>query len=188
MMKKILLAVAAAVAILAVFVALRPSRYAVERSTAVSAPPEVVYAQVADFHRWDAWSPWAKLDPAMRTTFSGAPAGPGAVYEWAGNGEVGKGRMTLTDAAPPSRISIDLQFIEPFASRSRTEFALAPAAGGTRVSWAMTGDLGFVEKAFGLFMDMDAMVAGDFEKGLARLKAAAEAEAARAGAVPAAAR
>lgn len=185
MVKKILLGVAAVLLVLVAVVATRPSRYAVERSATIAAPAELIYGQLADFHRWDAWSPWAKLDPAMKTSHSGAPSGQGAVYEWSGNDQVGKGRMTVTAAEPPTRLAIDLEFLEPFASRSRTDFTLAPAPGGTKVTWAMTGELGFAEKAVGLFMDMDTMIGKDFEKGLAQLEAVAEAEATRTAPPPA---
>ena len=177
MIRKILIAVAAIVVLFLGFVATRPSTYGVERSTTVAAPPAVVYAQVADFNRWDAWSPWAKLDPAQKTTFTGEPGAVGSRYEWSGNDKVGKGRMTVKDARPGERVGIDLEFIEPFASRADTDFVFAPDGGGTRVTWVMSGKMGFMEKAMGVFMSMDDMIGKDFEKGLAQLKATAEAAA-----------
>lgn len=179
MLRKILLALVAILALFLGFVATRPSTYAVERTAAIAAPAAVVYAQLADFHRWDAWSPWAKLDPNVKNTYAGEPGAVGARQEWAGNQDVGKGRMTVKEARPGERLVIDLEFIEPFASRADTTFALAPEGAGTRVSWTMSGRLGFLEKAAGVFMDMDAMIGRDFEKGLAQLRAVAEAESAR---------
>ena len=178
MIKKILLAVVIIVVVvvgaLAVIVALQPSHYRVERSTTISAPAATVFAQVNDFHKWEAWSPWAKLDPAMRQNFEGASAGTGAVYTWSGNSEVGEGRMTITDSHPNDSIKIKLEFIKPFAATNATDFTFTPQANQTNVKWTMSGDNNFMGKAFGLFMNMDKMVGTDFEKGLAQLKAVAE--------------
>ncbi|MFO0584164.1 MAG: SRPBCC family protein [Anaeromyxobacter sp.] len=187
MLRKILLAAVAIVVLFLGFVATRPSTYAVERQTTVAAPPAVVYAELADFHRWEAWSPWAKLDPNVKNTYEGQPGAVGSKQEWSGNKDVGRGRMTVKDARPGERLGIDLEFIEPFASRADTDFVLSPDGAGTRVSWKMAGTMGFMEKAFGVFMNMDAMIGKDFEKGLAQLKAVAEKEASRPAPVPAAA-
>jgi len=174
MWKKILgIVVLVIVAVLA-YAATRPDTFHVERSIVVAAPPARVYALVDDFHQWGRWSPWEKLDPALRRTFSGAPSGVGAVYEWQGNRDVGQGRMDIVDATPPSRIGIALHFIEPFDSTSRTVFSFTPEAGGTRVAWTMDGPALFVTKLMGLFVSMDKMIGSDFERGLANLKAAAE--------------
>jgi uncharacterized protein YndB with AHSA1/START domain len=173
-LRKILVTVVVLVVAAVAFVTSRPSTYRVERSATVAAPPEAVFARIADFHAWEAWSPWARLDPAMTTRYEGS--GVGATYAWKGNKDVGEGRMTLLEADPARRVAIRLEFIEPFPSTSSTEFLLAPAAGdGTSVTWVMTGRLGFVEKAFTLFADMDQMIGKDFEKGLAALKRLAEA-------------
>jgi len=184
--KKILVVVAALIAVLLATVATRPAGYEVERSATVAAPPEVVYGQVSDFGRWAEWSPWAKLDPSMKTTLSGTPASVGHGYAWTGNDKVGQGRMTITEAAPGSRVAIKLEFLKPFASTSPTTFTLAPDGAGTRVTWKMTGTNDFMGKAFSLFMDFEKMIGGDFDKGLAQLKAVSE-TAARQAAAPAAA-
>ena len=85
--------------------------------------------------------------------------------------------MTIVESRAPELIRIKLEFFEPWAAVNDTEFAFASADGGTRVSWTMSGRNGFMAKAFCMFMDMDKMVGGDFEKGLAGIKAAAEAAA-----------
>lgn len=178
MVKKLLLSLAALVVILALVVATRPAGYRVSRSLAMAAPPAVAYAQVADFHAWDKWSPWAKLDPAMKTTFGGQTGAVGSTYFWNGNDKVGEGRMTISAAAPAQRLEIKLEFMRPFASVNASDFTFAPEGGGTKVTWTMDGDKGgFVGKAFGLVMDFDKMIGADFEKGLAQLKAVSEAEA-----------
>jgi len=175
MLKKVLLVVAALVLVLVAVVATRPGEFRVERSVVVAAPPERVYAQIADFHAWPGWSPWAKLDPAMKADYSGADGQVGAAYHWVGNDKVGEGRMTITELSPPRRLTIRLEFLKPFEATNQTVFDLTPEQGGTRVAWIMSGQNGAVGKLFALFMDMDKTVGGDFERGLAALKAQAEA-------------
>jgi uncharacterized protein YndB with AHSA1/START domain len=148
--------------------------YTVERSAVVDAPAEHVYAQLVDFHRWPAWSPWEDIDPAMQRSYAGAEQGVGAVYAWAGNRKAGEGRMEIAEAVEPHRIDIDLRFEKPFKARNDTRFVLTPEGGGTLVTWTMTGKKTFATKVMGLFTSMDSMVGKDFEKGLARLKAVVE--------------
>ncbi len=164
-------------AIVAILVALQPSTFALERETVVEAKPEVVFNLVNDFHQWDRWSPWAKLDPDMETTYTGPESGKGAIYTWNGNSEVGEGRMTIKESKPNEEITIFLEFMKPFEATNNTLFTFSPAGDGTRVVWSMSGENNFIAKAFNMLMDMDAMVGASFEQGLADMKAAAEADA-----------
>ena len=177
MLRKILIAIAAIVVVFAVVVALQPSSFQVARNIRISAPPAEVFAQVNDFHKWEAWNPWGKIDPAMKQSYEGAPSGTGAIYTWAGNNEVGEGRMTIIDSRPSDLIRIRLEFFKPFAATSLSEFTFKPEGDQTAVTWTMTGNNNFMAKAVHLFMNMDNMVGGQFEKGLAQMKAAAEATA-----------
>ena len=176
MLKNIALAIAVILGAVLALVALQPSTYKVTRSIQVSAPPATVHALINDFHKWDGWSPWAKLDPNMKTTFSGAPAGTGAVYHWSSPMDnVGEGRMTITNSVPAARVDIKLEFIKPFSSVALTEFTIKPAASGSTVEWSMSGENDFMTKAFSLFMGgMDKMIGPDFEKGLAQLQTLAQ--------------
>jgi len=175
MLKKILIALAVIVIAFLGFVAIQPSEFRVERTAAISAPPEAVFAQVNDFHNWEAWSPWAKLDPAARTTFEGPAAGTGAIFRWAGNHEIGEGSMTITDSRPSELIRIKLEFLKPMAATNTTEFTFKPEGDQTVVTWSMSGRHNFMGKAVCLFMNMDKMVGGMYEKGLARMKSLLEA-------------
>ena len=178
MLVKILIAVAVLVVAFLVVVALQPSDFRVTRSVVISAPPPVVFGQVNDFHKWEAWSPWEKLDPAMKRTYEGAPAGTGAVYKWVGNSKVGEGKMTLTESRPSDLVRVTLEFVKPFAATSTTEFTFKPEGDGTAVTWTMAGKNGFMAKGMCLFMNMDKMVGGQFEQGLAEMKKVSEASAA----------
>lgn len=178
MLKKILIALVVILIVFVIVVATRPADFRITRSASIAASPEAVFAQVNDFHKWDAWSPWAKLDPAMKQTHEGAAAGVGAIYSWDGNKEVGAGRMTITESRTNEAILIKLEFFKPFAAVNDTEFTFKSAdANGnqTAVTWTMSGKNNFISKAFCMFMNMDKMVGGDFEKGLASLKTLVEA-------------
>jgi hypothetical protein len=165
MLVKILVALAVIVIGFVAVVAMRPSEYRVARTTTIAAPATAVFAQVNDFHKWYAWNPWAKMDPAMKQTYEGAPAGVGAVYTWAGNREVGEGRMTLTESRPDALIRIQLEFLRPFAATSTAEFTFMPEGDQTVVTWSMVGKVNFIAKAIHLFVDMDRMIGGNFETG-----------------------
>jgi hypothetical protein len=176
MLGKLLLGLVIVVVVLAIVVATRPSTFHVERSILITASPESVFAQVNDFHFWAAWSPWEKLDPKMEKTFSGPSAGAGATYAWnSENSKVGQGRMTIERSDLPSSVSVKLEFLKPFTATNTVTFTMMPVAAQTRTTWAMDGHNGFLGKLFHLVMNMDKMVGGDFERGLAALKSVAEA-------------
>jgi hypothetical protein len=172
---KVLIGLAAIVVAACVVVATRPSEFRVSRSAAMRAPAPVVFEQVNDFRKWEAWSPYVKRDPAMKKGFEGPPSGVGAVYTWSGNREVGAGRTTIVESRPPDLIRVQLEFERPFQGTSTAEFRFEPAGDQTRVTWTLDGRNGFMGKAVGLVVDLDRMVGGDFEKGLADLKNVVEA-------------
>jgi hypothetical protein len=177
MIKKILIGLVVVIGIAIVVVATRPDTVRVERSATISAPADVTFAFVNDFHQWGNWSPWAKLDPNEKLTFEGPANGVGASMSWAGNDKVGEGKMTVTDSKPGALVAVKLEFIKPFPMQSDVEFAFAPAGADTNVKWTMTNHPNFMGKAMGMFMNMETMVGPDFEKGLASMKTVAEAEA-----------
>ena len=75
---KILAALVAAPVVLAVVIATRPAKFHIERSAVMAASPEVPFALVDDFHAWNQWSPYDKLDPQMKRTFEGPASGVGS--------------------------------------------------------------------------------------------------------------
>jgi hypothetical protein len=174
MFKKILLGLAALIAVFLIVVAMQPDEFRVSRSATVAASPDRVFAQVNDFHNWQAWSPWAKLDPNAKATFEGPPAGEGAVFIWAGNNEVGEGRMTVMQSRPSELVLIKLDFVKPMEGTSDVEFTFKPQNNDTVVTWTMSGQNNFIGKAICLIMNQDKMIGGYFEKGLANLKSIVE--------------
>ena len=170
----ILIAIVALIVLFLIIVAMQPPAFKVERSAMMSAPPQRVFEQVNDFHNWDAWSPWAKIDPACKNSFEGAPAGTGSIFSWDGNKKVGAGRMTIIESRPAELVRINLEFLRPFKATNTTEFTFVPQGDKTLVKWNMFGDKNFISKAMCMFMNMDKCVGGDFEKGLAAMKSVAE--------------
>src|SRR3954467_13821324 len=174
MLKKIGIALGVLVVALVGLIATRPATYRVTRSTSIAAPASIAYAQVADFHRWEAWSPWAKIDPDMLSSYAGRDGTVGASYQWKGNDKVGEGRMTLIEARPAQSVAIRLEFLQPWTSTSTTRFEFTAVDPGTRVTWTMDGQNDFMGKAFSLFTDLDKLIGSDFERGLANLKTVAD--------------
>ena len=177
MLKTTLWIVLAALAAIVLFAAMRPDSFRVERSVLIKAPPEKIFALINDLHQWEPWSPWEKIDPALKRSYSGSNSGVGAIYEWAGNSEVGQGRMEIVESRPSSRVALDLHFMKPFEAKNKVEFVLTPQVGNppmTQVTQAMFGPSPLVAKLMGLVFSMDKMVGGKYEEGLANLKALAE--------------
>jgi len=177
MLNIILIAVAVIIALFVVIVATRPSDFRVTRTGRISAPADVVFANVNTLRNWEGWSPWAKVDPNAKSTFSGPESGPGSSMHWSGNKKVGEGRMTIIDSKPNEVIHIKLEFLRPMKVTNMAEFLLNAGGNQTTVTWTMTGNYNIVTKAMSVFMDCDKMCGPMFEKGLADLKGLAEAEA-----------
>lgn len=174
MVKRIALVVVVLVAALLIYAATLPDAFHVQRSISIKAPPEKIFAILSDFHLSESWSPYEKKDPAMKRTFSGTAKGKGAVYEFAGNQEVGKGRLLITDTIPPSKVTIALDMVEPFEAHNVIEYSLQPKGDATDVTWALDGHCPYIGKVMGIFINKDRMIGKDFETGLANLKAVAE--------------
>jgi hypothetical protein len=167
----ILLGLAAILAALAIFIAARPSDFRVSRSATMAAAPAAVFAQVNDFRNWDAWSPWAKIDPNATTRFEGPSAGEGAKFFWSGNSDIGEGSMTIVESRPDELVRIRLDFVRPFAGTNDVEFTFRPESENqTAVTWSMAGKNNFIAKAISLVMDCEEMVGEQFDKGLAGMK------------------
>jgi hypothetical protein len=156
-----------------ILASMKPDDFRVTRSTQIKAPPEKIMASISDFHKWSAWSPYENLDPAMKRTFSGAPSGKGAIYEWSGNDKVGAGRMEILQSSVP-QVDIKLDFIKPFEGHNMAVFTAQPQGDTTTVTWAMSGPAPFISKVMQVFCSMDALIGKDFEAGLQNLKAFSE--------------
>ena len=149
-----------------------PPTFTVARTAEIAAPPEKVYALVADPRGWKQWSAWNKRDPQMQIEYGGPPAGMGAKWSWKSKSQ-GDGEMTFTAAEPGRRIAFDLYFPD-FGTTSKGELRFDPVGGATRTVWTMHGDMGRNPIYHWFALGAEGMVGKDFEEGLAGLKAAAE--------------
>ncbi|MGQ0457523.1 MAG: SRPBCC family protein [Hyphomicrobium sp.] len=169
MIKSILIAIVAAIAGFAGYVALQPAVGTVSRSAVIAAPATKIFPLVNNLKTWNDWSPWAKLDPNAKSTFEGPDSGVGAIFKWSGNGEIGEGAIAIVESAADERLKLRLDFAKPFASTSDVEFAFQPEGDGTRVTWTMTGERPFLARAICILFNADKMVGDMYEKGLANL-------------------
>jgi Polyketide cyclase / dehydrase and lipid transport len=167
--------VAVVIATALIFAATKPNTFGVQRSTDIQASPERIFALVNDLPSHGAWSPWEKKDPAMKRTYSGPASGKGAVYEWDGNKNIGKGRMEITESSPSSRVVFKLDFFAPFEAHNVAEIALDARGNSTNVTWAIYGPNRYLSKVMSLFFSIDKMIGREFETGLANLKSLTEA-------------
>ena len=174
MLKVIAIIVAVLIAGVLILAAMKPDTFRVQRAASIKAPPEKIFPLINDFHRWSSWSPYENIDPALERSYSGAAGGKGAVYEWVGNMQAGQGRMEITEASHPSRVTIKLDFVKPIEGHNVAAFTLIPEGRATKVSWTMDGPTPYVGKVIGVFVNMDNMIGKDFETGLANLKSIAE--------------
>ena len=174
MVLKILLGLFVLTILALAFVALRPGDFRYSRSLMIAAPPEKLFEQINDLHKFQDWNPWAKVDPNAKMEYTGPATGVGAGYRWAGNNDVGEGAMTIVESKPVERVLCRMDFKKPMEATNTAEFAFQPEAGGTVVTWSMSGKSNFMGKVFGLIVNCDKMVGDQFEKGLATLKANAE--------------
>ncbi len=170
MIKKILLAVVVLLAGLLGYATTRPAHFVITRQASLPAAPADVFPYLNDMHKWQDWSPWAKLDPACKYTYDGPASGVGAGYAWAGDSKVGEGRMTVTESKPSESVTFALDFIKPMEAKNVCVFTLKPEGAGTHVTWSMSGENGFAGKVFGVIMNMDKLVGADFERGLENLR------------------
>ena len=152
---------------------LKSDDFAVARTARISAMPEHIFPLINDLKAFNTWNPFVQNDPNNKGVYSGAAAGKGAAYDFAG-GKSGAGRFEVTGTNPPHTLVMSLNMFKPFAGSNIVEFTLAPSGRTTDVTWAMRGKSTFMPRLMGVFMNMDAMVGNQFANGLANLKALAE--------------
>lgn len=171
--KKWLFRILKVLGVLVVFVLIlsliAPGSYKVERSKEMTASPEAIFAQIADFESWQAWSPWAEKDSTLKSKYSGEPGTVGHSTSWEGDSDLsGKGSMTVTDIKENEYIKYELKFENPSMS-SNGAIELTKTENGTNVKWSDQGSIPFIMRSMTLFMDFDEMMGPDFERGLVKL-------------------
>ncbi len=163
---KVLVGIIVAGAALVAIAYVLPRQVEVTRTATLAAPPEKVYAHVADFSRWQDWSPWAAKDPEMAVEITGDPLAPGHAMSWE-SGEFGDGSMKITSAAAPRRVDYALDFGGQGSAESW--MVLTEAQGGTQVTWGFHTDLGMNPVSRWMGVMFESWIGGDYEAGLAKL-------------------
>ena len=174
MIVRILIIAAVVIAGVLILAATKPDIVRIQRSIEVDAPPEKIFALINDFHNWSRWAPQDREDSTLKRTYSGPASGEGAISEWTGTGNTGKGRMSITKSVPPTGVSIMVDWEKPFVAHNLNEFTLEPHGAATKVTWSMQGTNVYMMKVMSIFMNMDSFMGGHFEAGLSNLKGVAE--------------
>jgi len=169
MIKKIVLAVIAVVATVLILAATRSAGFRVERSAVLDAPPMALFEQVNDHRKFLAWNPFMKLDPNVKSTYSGPATGVGSVCSWDGNSDIGAGSCTIIESKPGELVRSRMDWLRPMEGTSTVDFTFVPQGDKTVVTWAMYGQNNFMGKLVSLFINCDKMCGPQFEKGLAEL-------------------
>ena len=157
-----------------VYAATLSDTFEVQRSARINASPEKIFPLINNMHSMNTWNPFAEADPNIKINYTGPDSGKGARYQWTGDSKVGEGSIEVTDVSEPSRVALKLDMLKPLEGHNTVVFTLAPNGNGTDVTWAMSGERPFIGKVMDAVFNMDRMVGGQFEKGLAKLKAIAE--------------
>ena len=174
MFKNILFILLALISAFVIYVLLQPDAYKVERSVTIAAPADKVFENVNNLRKWEAWSPWAKIDPDAKIAFEGPDAGKGAAMTWNGNDEVGEGKMTVVESDPNKAVNIKVSFTRPFEGGTNSDFSFTPKGDQTDVGWSVHGTHSFMEKAFYVVFNGLGMMGKDIDKGLSQLKSVVE--------------
>lgn len=175
MLKFILIVLVLAVVALLLVAASRPDHFSVARSLRINAPADKLFALITNMFNAQRWNAFMRKDPGIKLSFSGPESGPGATCDFAGSSVVGAGRIAITSVSVPTEVRMKLEMSRPMKAHNTVVFTLAPEAGGTRVTWAMSGEQPYLGKLIGVVFNTDKMLGGEFDKGLADLKALAEA-------------
>ena len=162
------------VAFILVRAAMLPSDFRVSRSTSIRALREKVFALINNMRSFNRWNPFGKMDPSIKTVYRGPDSGPSAAFDWEGTGKAGKGSLEIVDAMAPATVTMKLDIVKPMQGHNHVVFALQTTGTATDVSWAMTGPYPYLNRIFGAIFNMDKIIGGTFESGLADLKRIAE--------------
>jgi len=100
-LKKVLLVALVLVAITAIIGWLMPGTAKLERTLVMKGSADAIYEQVNTLKNWEKWSPWFKMDPNQKLTYSELASGPGAYYSWKGE-KTGEGTITIAEVVGPA--------------------------------------------------------------------------------------
>ncbi len=172
-LKRILIGLVVLVVAAVAIAYILPRHVALDRSIVIAAPAETVFPLINNLKEFEKWSPWAKIDPNMKVTYSGPESGAGQKNQWrSDHASVGNGSQEIIASEANKHVKTKLEFDGQGAAEAA--FDLAPSGDDTKVTWSFETDLGMnpIGRYFGLMIE--GWVGADFEKGLASLKELAE--------------
>lgn len=174
MLTKIVLPALAILATFLGFVALQDPNYVISREVKINAPAEKIWPYLNNSKLAEKWAPWLEIDPSAKMNYSGPPEGVGSKASWESGGQLGTGSATISESVPHQKVGTQLEYVKPYEMKQYSEYLLASNGSETTVTWRVTGQNNFMGRLVCVFMNMDKMVGGMFEKGLANLKNVAE--------------
>jgi hypothetical protein len=169
----IVVAVLIAMALLGII--LGPKGIKMERSIVIHAPRSVIFNNIADYRNFQKWSPWTGIDSGCKYEYPGPQGQADAGFKWSGNDKVGTGEMLTTEIAPDVSMVAQMHFIKPWDAKAVTRWTLDSAGpGDVKVTWGFEQRFRLRQRPMMLFINMEKMLAPDYEKGLANLKKVCE--------------
>ncbi len=175
MFKKILVGLVLVIGLLSVYVALQSSHFEITREMQMNASADRIFPYINNSRKANDWMPWKDSDPKVQMSYSGPEEGVGSISTWDSEGQMGTGKAEVVESIPNKSVKTQLTYTKPMEMSQLAEISLAPQANGTVVRWTVTGENTFIGRFVCMFMNMDKMVGGEFEKGLAKLKGMVEA-------------
>jgi uncharacterized protein YndB with AHSA1/START domain len=174
MLKKILISFAIATVGICLYAAFKPSTMMVSRELLINATPETIFPLINHSKRTNEWMPWVEMDKELVMNYSGPEEGVGSIASWDSKGQMGTGKAEIVASFANQSVQTQLTYTKPMNMSQLAEITLTPSGTGTVVRWSVTGENSFLCRLMTTFMNMDKMVGGQFEQGLAKLKTLAE--------------
>lgn len=175
MLIKILIIIAVAIGGFLTYVALKPGACNISREIVIKATPEVLFPFINNSRKMNDWMPWQDSDPGVKMQYSGPDEGVGSKSSWDSPGKMGTGNAIVIESVQNRSVKTQLTYTKPMEMAQLAEVSLTPVDGGTKVKWSVDGHNGFMFRLMGVIMNVEKMVGDEFDKGLSKLKIAAEA-------------
>jgi len=166
MLKKIMLALCAFVAIILIVPMFLSSHFSMSRSVEIDAPVTLVFEKLTDLNVYDKWNPFPEGDPTNKTEITGL--GQGSFLVWTGQ-KTGSGKMTISQVEPLQKISVKMEFYKPMQGEGVVNWLTnSKSESKTELIWTFDQELPYFNRYFGLIME--SMMGKHFEKGLINYK------------------
>lgn len=168
------MSIAVVLVVFLVYVSTRDGNFKYERSGVIEAPVDQIFPYISNFQLGKEWSPYEQKDPNLKRTFKGNDGQVGSVMEFSGNSEAGSGSLEILKLVPNELVEIKLIMTAPIRAENLIQYRLTPEGTGTRFTWVMSGNGGFLGKLINVIMDCEKMVTKDFALGIENLKRVVE--------------